>query len=234
MFGGPVDVTSELNENKHPEENPVVVPEVKKNTIEDIKQAKEELGELQTKRQEILNQHRDTVQELRDLGVNEFNPDSAPRTKTVNDVLNPIEEELQTISKEITEKRKDFDLQPNRVEVLTSRLSRLEDLKKREEDEFAKTPVGGSIMSRNETIKTLEKEVTAYRKSISSNDKAVHDYFDEINKIKEENRYDFNNNKVAHEHAEVMNRIEKLITDTSVNIHDAKSPEYDENGLNRV
>lgn len=228
-FGGPKDVTKEL------EEKPIETVEEQKvpKTIGDIKQAKEDIAHLQEKRQGVLDQHRDTSEELRALGVNEYKPDAVPRTETVKDVLNPIEEELVAISKEITEKRAEFDLQPSHVEVLTLRLQRLEDLKTREEAEFLKTPIGQDIHAWENKIEELEKNATDLRKNYAKEEEYM-PLVKEAGELREKKRYAFINDKIAGAHADRIDRINRLMADVGSNLHDAKSAGYDDKGHMRV
>ncbi len=227
-FGGPKDITKEL------EEKPVEVVEVKApKTIGDIKQAKEDIAHLQEKRQEMLDHHRDTIEELRALGVNEYKPDAAPRTETVKDILNPIEEELVAISNEITEKRAEFDLQPSHVEVLDARLQRLEDLKAREEADFLNTPIGKDIHDWENKIEELEKNATDLRKSYAKEDEYM-PLVKEAGELREKKRYAFINDKIAAAHADRIDRINRLTADVGSNLHDAKSTGYDDKGHMRI
>ncbi len=229
MFGGPKDVVVEM----HPKEQEVVEVVPQSKTIEDIKEAKGEIASLQEKRQEVLEKHRDTVQELRDLGVNEFNPDTAPRTKTVNEILNPIEEELAMISGEITEKREEFDLQPKRLEVLDVRMKRLEDLKARAETTFLNTSVGADIDTWNKKIGELEMEASKLQKEYAKPE-VYKPLIEEASQLREKRRYAFVNDKVAGAHADLIFRIDRLRADVSSTRYDAASTGYDDNGHNRI
>lgn len=228
-FGGPKDVSKEL------EEKPVEVVKEEKapKAIGDIKQAKGDIANLQEKRQGILNHHRDTTEELRALGANEYKPDSAPRTETVKDILNPIEEELVAISKGITDKRTEFDLQPSHVEVLDARLQRLEDLKAREEADFLNTPIGKDIHDWENKIEELEKNATDLRKSYAKEEEYM-PLLKESGKLREKKSYAFINDKIAAVHADRINRISRLMADVGANRHDAKSTGYDDKGHMRV
>ncbi len=121
-FGGPKDIAAEFEPNTAEREEQEIKTSRDPKTIDDIKNAVDDIQHLTFEREKKLEKHRDTVKELRDLGVNEYSPDTAPRTETVKDILNPIEDELVAISTEINEKREDFDLQPKRKEVIERRL----------------------------------------------------------------------------------------------------------------
>lgn len=195
-----------------------------KTKIEDIKNAIGDIKELGSKRQDLLEKHRDTVQELRDLGVRELSPDDVPRSDTANEILNPIEEELAQISREITEKRKDFDLHPNRQEVLSKRMARLNELKERVEEQFDKTPSGEKIKSFEKQIYDLKHDSTKQNFEIEK----------EIYKIADEKSYLFRNDKLANDFAKTIDRINYLININDVNLADSNRSDYDQNGFNRI
>jgi len=227
-FWGGSKKTEEVIENKNEKITIGALPAVespqKKKSIQDVKEAVGDIQDLTSKRYDLLEKHRDTVEELRNLGVNDYSPDEVPRSDTVNEILNPIEEELAEISREITEKRQEFDLQPNREKVLKNRMFRLEKLKQRAENQFYKTPSGIKIKNLENQIDTLNNNVSRQQSEIMEN----------IQKSKEEISNIYRNNKIANDFAKTEDRINRMLADTHSNLSDAKSTEYDENGFNRI
>ena len=218
--GGPKDVGAELE----PKTSETIDQEVKQarepKTIEDVKAAVTDIQELTFERGRKLEKHRDTVKELRDLGVNEYNPDTSPRTETVKDILNPIEEELVAISTEITEKREEFDLQPNREYVIKTRQLRLGELKHRAEEEFKKTPSGSNIAH-------IDAKIAMYFQQSDM-------YQTEMAKLKEERAEFFRKDKVAHNYAATIERIDHLNIQLDDMLTKANKAGYDDNGLNSI
>lgn len=233
MFGGPKDVSSGMEEKK-PETTEPVKEESKNKTLDDIRRAQEDLGALQSKRQELLNKHRDNTAELADLGVREIPTGGVTRSETFNQILNPLEEELLAISSEINEERTEFDLQPHRTEILKNRMERLEELRNRDESEFAKTEIGqkiGELKSKtkeiDEQMKQYSREGNIYSTDLISLEKEKNEVAYKINRI-------FLEDKIANTHAIRIDRINRLINDIEINTNDAKNTSYDENGQIRV
>ena len=93
--------------------------------LEYIIKAKEDIKNLQEKKNEMRKEHRGTVTELKGLGVNESQAGSSKRSKTFSEVLGPIEDEIKKIAEEVTKIREENDLQPSRLEMLRERQGRL-------------------------------------------------------------------------------------------------------------
>lgn len=217
-FGGPKDVGAELEPHPTPAVNQETSRDPK--TIDDIKNAVDDVQGLTFERERKLEKHRDTVKELRDLGVNESNPDTAPRTETVKDVLNPIEDELVAISMEINAKREEFDLQPQRKEVIERRLFRLGDLKYRAEKAFYQTPSGNQIKYFDGQIQHHHNQSDLYAKEISD--------------IREKRREFFQNDKTANVFTNTIERIQNLEIQLKDMLAKVNQAGYDDNGLNSV
>ena len=156
LGGGKKEVTESILVEKEPET--IVVEDPTSKTIEDIRQAKSAIKEMEEDREKLLQKHRNSITELFEMGVQEKKEGDVARSETYNDILNPIEEELQKISSEILETRAGFDLQPNRIEILDTRIQRLEDLKNNEEIAFGKTEDGIVYNAIQKKILGLNKE----------------------------------------------------------------------------
>lgn len=219
MFGGPRDVAKEFEDKKTEEQPTEPIKEEKREpkTIEEVKKAIGDIQELKHKRWETLEKHRDTIEELRRLGVNETNPDTVPRTETVKDILGPIEEELVQISKEISEKREEFDLQPNRAEVIDLRRHRLGELKHRATEAFYKTESGNKVNYIDSQINQIGQNSDIYRS--------------EIQALEEQKEKFFETDKVAYEYKKTIDRITNLDIDLEDMLRKAKQVGYDKNGL---
>lgn len=111
------------------QQEPIPLAQEKKpKTLEDISETKNKVGDLETQKKELINKHRDSIGQLKNLGVNEKQADSVKRSETFNDVLNPIENEIKNISEEISNLRQDNDLQQKPKEILRNRIERLNEL----------------------------------------------------------------------------------------------------------
>jgi|GEM_PF-4132570 len=219
--GGLKDVSKELEPKKLESQQIVKEDEVRvPKKMEDIKVAVGDIQELTSKRWDTLQKHRDTVEELRRYGVNEYNPDTSPRTETVKDILNPIEDELVAISQEITDKREDFDLQPNREEVIKGRQFRLGELKHRAQKQFESTPSGKNIAYIDAKIAAYFQQSDLYRKEIAD--------------LRDKQVEFFNNDKVAHTYVTIIERIEHLSAQLTDMLTKSKRYDYDNNGLNSI
>jgi DNA repair ATPase RecN len=220
-FGGPKDVTTEMKQ-KEPEVVDLVPAEEPRTlkTMNDIKGAVGDIQHLQGKRWDTLQKHRDTIEELRKYGVNEYNPDTSPRTETVKEILNPIEDELVAISTEITEKREEFDLQPDRKEVINTRLFRLGELKHRAKKDFENTESGKKVAHIDAHIASRFQQSDLYQKEIAD--------------LKDERVEFFKKDKIANEYAITIERIEHLEVELNDMLAKSKRVGYDDNGINSV
>lgn len=145
-----------FGKNKIKKEESPVVQEIqqpveephKTQTIEDVRKAKQDIMDLKSKKEEILNKLRDKKDEAYEEGVQQFKRDteamnldkkstSRKRTETFNDLMKDTEAELVQISKEIIDKQKEFSLEPSYVEVLEARRKRVEDVIGRIKNKFA-------------------------------------------------------------------------------------------------
>lgn len=209
-------------------------------TLESIQEAKESLAELSEKRQEVLEKHRDATEELASLGVREIEKSGHARTETYNEVLNPIEAELATISAEIGEKRAEFDLEPSRVTMLEDRMRRLEELKVREEAQFAETEVGKQIAEYNKEIDVLTEEIAILGNKriggdLTSTEAQLLHEKENIRNDRDQKKSDlYRDDKIANTHAGRMQKIQELSTITYSTKRDAKDASYDENGQMRI
>ena len=110
--------------------------------IEEVKEVKETIKNLEQNKTNATTLHRNTVLELKKEGVNEKQSDSSKRTETFNKYLNPIEEELKKISIVISGLRKENDLQQKPEEILRKKFKRLNEIAWIDVDQFLKTEVG--------------------------------------------------------------------------------------------
>ncbi len=208
----------------------VIQEEIKKKSIEDIKQTKEQIAGLQGQRESLVEKHRDSKAELESMGVREIPVGGIARSETYNDILNPIEEEITKIGTEITELREDYDLQPNRIEVLNNRLKRLEELADREKNEFQKTVAGGNFYAMNARKLELNKQINEF----ISNHAQPAEYkkeSEEFSDLDKKIHYEVINDKLISSHFDRLDRINHLMARTGSTRHDAKSTGYDENGI---
>lgn len=201
-----------------------VVPKKEPKTIEDVKNTIGEIRILQEERRNILDKHRKTVDDLRGLGVNEYSPDVKPRTETVKDILGPIEEELASVGKQITDLREEFDLQPKHKQVVQERLLRLGQLKQKATEAFYATPSGA-------TLRKIEQEIDRLAKKEGA--PSEEDY-EQRNKLEEQKIALFRDDKTAHNFAETVHRIELLEIQSHDTLKKIDSAEYDERGQMRV
>lgn len=229
-FGSKKEFPEEIAQETATEALAVEEVQEKPKTIADIKQAKEDLAQMQALRQEILEKHRDTTEELADIGVREIPYGDVARSETYNDVLNPIEEELTALSAEIVQKREEFDLDPSRVEVLDARLDRLKDLEDRETAAFLKTESGAKIEEYNKKIDELNVQAQELAQTTSRENPLVQEILKEIRDLEEKRRYLVINDKVCGAHQDRIMRIRHLMSDVESVRHDAKSTGYDELG----
>jgi Skp family chaperone for outer membrane proteins len=207
MFGGPREVVQEMQE-KEPEI--VVAEEPKPKTLEDIKEVKVELAEMADARQDLLEKHRNTSIELKEIGVQESQKDSSARTETYNDLLNPIEEDLQKISAEILQKRAEFDLQPDRTAILENRMKRLKDLEQLEEEAFLRTEDGQKYQALKNKILELNtrgQEIEKTHETIFEVDNIIQ----ETRKVEEQKHYLGNNSAVVEAHFARLQKIAHLV-----------------------
>lgn len=236
IWGSKKEPISEENEVITVEEETASVAK----TIESIQEAKESLAELSEKRQEVLEKHRDTTEQLASLGVHEIEKDGHARTETYNEVLNPIEAELSAISNEVGEKRAEFDLEPSRVTMLESRIRRLEELKVREEAQFAETEVGKQIAQCDDEIQRLTEEMAELgNKRLSGglslgDEEVFHQKEKERNQINQKRSALYRDDKIANTHALRLQRIKELSTTTYWTKTNAEDASYDENGQMRI
>lgn len=98
-------------------------------SLSDVVEAKEKLEVLKNKRKEQLTEYRQTKDAIKKAGVQEFENQDRPvkRTNTFNELLEHQEIELEEISQEIEDIRKEFDLQPSHVQRLEDRRERVRD-----------------------------------------------------------------------------------------------------------
>ena len=204
--------------------------ERKPKTIQDIDQARKDIYDLQDKREGKLNDIRRQKQLLKELGVKEFEKNSSKRTQTFKENMSPLEKELEEISNEITQIRNEHDLDPTRQQVLESRIKRLEDLKKNEEESFFKTVIGGNIKSMEDEIARLEKE----KEPNIHNSAKLNDVMRNISEIEAKINRLYSDNKEAYLYATTVDKIDHLIADNSSNLRDSKDSEKDENGFMTV
>lgn len=217
-FGGPKNVMEELEEQ--PPQTEEVSPKKDPKTIEDVKNTMGEIRILQSERRSILDKHRKTVDALRDLGVNEYSPDVKPRTETVKDILGPIEEELASVGKQITDLREEFDLQPKHKQVVQERLFRLRELEQKVIDAFYATPSGV-------TLNKIEHEIDRLSKGEGTPSK---EDFEQRNKLEEQKIALFRDDKTAHNFADTLQRIQFLEIQSDDTLKKIDSAEYDERG----
>lgn len=211
MFGGPKEIVEEMQEKAPIVEE--VIEEPKPKTLEDIKEVKVELAEMADARQELLEKHRDTAVELKEIGVQESVAGSSGRTETYNDLLNPIEEDLQKISAEILEKRAEFDLQPDRTEIIKNRMKRLEELNTLEEEAFLRTEDGQKYQGFIDTILALnkkEREVMATTVNTESREEVAR-IWEERKSTEEKKHYLGNNSAVVEAHFARLQKIAHLM-----------------------
>ena len=103
--------------------------DVKPKTIEEVLIAKTELDELKEQRLEALSNLRTQKDNVRAIGVAEFEDENRPvkRTETFNDLVSETETELAEISQKIGDIRAEFNFTPTHVERLTERRGRVND-----------------------------------------------------------------------------------------------------------
>lgn len=225
-------LTEESSEQKEEIKSEEPKMERKPKTLQDIDSAKKNIWELQDKREGKLSEIRRQKELLKDLGVNEFTVEKGKRTnkrtETFKDTMSPLEQELEDISNEITQIREDHDLQPSRKQVLESRIKRLEDLKKFENERFVKTVVGANIKSMEERISEFnEIKKEAHE---NNNQDAVNKAIGEIDALKSKINNVYLNDKEAYMYATTIEKINSLIVDESGLLRESKDPEKDENG----
>lgn len=146
------------------EEQIPLIQEKKTKTLEDISEAKDKVGVLETQKKELIEKHRENIEQLKNLGVNEKQKDSVNRSETFNDVLNPIENEIKNIAEEISNLREDNDLQQKPNEILRRRMERLNELCYINTKDFLSTETGEKFLemianNENEN-KTIPTELT--------------------------------------------------------------------------
>lgn len=134
MFFNPFKKSESPNNNQGPATNEYVVKnepkeERKPKTMEDTLTAKLELDELKKQRLETLSGLRTQKDEIRAVGVAEFENENHPvkRTETFNDLVNNTEAELAEISQKIGDIRNEFNFTPSHVERLIERSQRVND-----------------------------------------------------------------------------------------------------------
>lgn len=209
-------------------------------TLESIQEAKESLVELSEKRQEVLEKHRDTTEQLASLGVREIEKDGHARTETYNEMLTPIEKELAAISAEIGEKRAEFDLEPSRVTMLEDRMRRLEELRVREEAQFAETEVAKQIATYDKEIDALTEEIAILGNQrisggLTSRETEMLHEKESARDDKNQKKSDlYRDDKIANAHAERLQKIQELSAITYSTKRDAGDASYDENGQMRI
>lgn len=208
----------------------------KPKSIKDILDAKQKIEELQEERKEVTKEYRNTTQELKDLGVSFQKENSSQRTETVKDILNPIEEELVSISGAINELRKEYNLKPARIEVLEDRMSRMDEIEKRIINEFSNTELGKKIGYLQDQIESKTKEINNLRKEegLTPSDEKYKLLSNEINELDKERRYINYSEKEVNTYIKLLERIGRIKADIGFMISKAKSPEYDENGIDMV
>lgn len=111
-------------------------------TLEDVLAAKNKIGDLEIKKTELINQHRNSVEQLKNIGVDKKQVDSNRRSETFNDILNPIENEIKSIAEEISEIREDNNFTQKPTEILEKRIERLNELCYRNVKGFLSTESG--------------------------------------------------------------------------------------------
>ena len=190
-----------------------------------IKQAEESIEDLQTKRQEILNKHRDTVEEIKKFNIYKEDAQGAARTAMENDALSQIEKDLVVISKEINMLRENFDLQPEHSEVLNQRYERLQDLRDREEAVFAKTPIGAQLLDWRKEIENMQEKIQEV-----SAENAMEDTRNILRSksedLKKKITFATANDEQCIGHQKRIDRIDQLMKEVSFGEYDTKSPMY--------
>lgn len=98
-------------------------------TMEDVEKAKADLESLKAERFGKIKELRNKKDEIRGLGVSEFEDEFRPvkRTETFNDLITQTEQELAEISQKIGDIRNEFDFNPKYVEILEERRKRVVD-----------------------------------------------------------------------------------------------------------
>lgn len=129
-FKNPFGVGKESSEGENKTENQETLPEAEERKVKKIYQvkiAKQELEALQSERKEKIKEYREKKDEIKELGVAEFEDEFRPvkRTETFNDLISSTEKDLQEISEKIGQIREEFDLTPSYVKILEERRERV-------------------------------------------------------------------------------------------------------------
>lgn len=123
----PQEENKDKKELLNTEEEPLREEKTTK-TFDDIISAKERITDLNKEKEFLISKHRSDIERLKTLGVNEKQSDTNKRSETFNEFLNPTEEEIKVIAEEISNLKKDYNLEEDRREVLKKRHDRLEKL----------------------------------------------------------------------------------------------------------
>lgn len=94
--------------------------------LEKIYKAKEDIEKLREQKREKTFEHRNLITILKRLDIQEKAGNGHTRSKTFNENLSPIEDELRKIAEEIISIRTENDLKPGKIEILNERLKRLD------------------------------------------------------------------------------------------------------------
>ncbi len=203
--------------------------------VEDLHLNRSKIENLQNDRKKKIQEHRQAVSELEAHGVIEIVDNK--RSKTYNEYLNPIEEELSQISNELLEARKTFDMKQSRPEILEGRIQRLQELGKNLEEKFAATEIGAAYNAYLGNKIRIQKEQNALHPEVSYSDEGMEKnkaLNNERIKADEDFKFKIERKKEFMDYARTADRISKMISDTEMLLHDAKDDQYDDNGFMRV
>ena len=113
--------------------------------MEGLRETKKHIDDLEVQKGTKIEDHRNTIVELKELGVNQNDPDLIKRSSTFNKVLEPIESEIKNISEEISTLREDNNMQENPKQILEKRLNRLQGILLYNLKEFFNTDIGKKV-----------------------------------------------------------------------------------------
>lgn len=191
----------------------------KTKTLEKTIEAQEEIETLKEKRKEKLIEYREKKDEIKKVGVAEFEDEKRPvkRTETFNELLNDTEKELAEISQKVEDIREEFDMQPSHVQRLEDRRERvreyIESIKQKMAPEYREvkgkiTNFFGDLENVKNNAKRDGKQTTYFLDAIKdSNVPEVKSFFIKIQGL---NPYE-NGEKIADEIYNLVNEIESGI-----------------------
>ncbi len=230
LFGKKKEVVPKVITDTNIEKEPP-----KRMGVEDLHLNKAKIEKLQKDRKEKIEEHRQAVSDLESHGVIEITDNK--RSKTYNEYLSPIEQELSRISKELLDTREVFDMKQSRSEILEGRIQTLKELGKSLEEKFAATEIGTEYNAYLENKKRIQKEQNALHPEIAYSSESMEKHKDLNNQRIEADKdfeYKIKEKKEFMDYARAADRINRMMSDTEILLHDVKDDQYDETGFMRV